>query len=165
MSEIRYVPASLHYAVSYGAAVDAVARERKYLGSTEGFPPESTLAFVRNIEENNFAQYYALEGERVIGWCDIIPKSFEGMRHVGVLGMGVLATYRNMGIGKKLLVLAIKHARQHNGIEKVELEVFKTNVDAIRLYEKFGFRHEGTRVKGRKLDGVYDDIVLMGKEL
>ena len=48
--EIRYEHASEKYAESFGAAVDAVARERKYLAATTGFPPESTLEFVREGE-------------------------------------------------------------------------------------------------------------------
>ena len=36
-----------------------------------------------------------------------------------------------------------------------------TNVRAIRLYERLGFAHEGVRRRARKLDGGYDDNVLM----
>ncbi len=48
-------------------------------------------------------------------------------------------------------------------LEKVELEVFESNLPAVRFYKKMGFRVEGRRVKSRKLDGVYDNIILMGK--
>ncbi|MBN1575855.1 MAG: GNAT family N-acetyltransferase [Chitinispirillaceae bacterium] len=41
------------------------------------------------------------------------------MRHVGVLGLGVLPAYRGRGIGKTLLSMIMAHARQHNAIEKV----------------------------------------------
>ena len=47
------------------------------------------------------------------------------------------------------------------GIEKVELEVFSDNVAALRLYESFGFRQEGVKVRGRKLDDRYQDVKLM----
>jgi RimJ/RimL family protein N-acetyltransferase len=40
--------------------------------------------------------------------------------------------------------------------------VFASNVAAVRLYEKEGFRHEGQRRRGRILDGVEDDILVMG---
>ena len=30
------------------------------------------------------------------------------------------------------------------------------------LYRKAGFVHEGTRVRGKKLDGEYDDVPIMG---
>lgn len=64
-----------------------------------------------------------------------------------------------------LLQKALEHAKERNNLEKVELEVFESNINAIRLYEKFGFQHEGKRINSRKLDGKYDNIVLMGKWL
>jgi ribosomal protein S18 acetylase RimI-like enzyme len=150
------------FAESYCKAVDTVAHERKYLGSTNGFPLESTIEFVKFIVSQNLSQYFAVENGEVVGWCDIIPKSYEGLTHVGVLGMGVLKACRGKGLGTQLLEKAIEHAKL-NGIEKVELDVFETNTGAIALYEKMGFTMEGKRVKGRKLDGLYDNIVMMGK--
>lgn len=162
---ISIVKASQNYAESFAQAVDIVAKERKYLASVIGFSLESTRDFINMVEANDYAQYYALDGERVIGWCDIIPKDMEGFTHVGVLGMGLLVEYRQKGIGSRLLQKTIEHAKERNNIEKVELEVFESNTYAINFYEKFDFQHEGKRIKARKLDGKYDNIVLMGKWL
>lgn len=154
--------ATTEFAESYCKAVDTVARERKYLGSTSGFPLERTIEFVKFIVSNNLSQYFAIENGEVVGWCDILPKSYEGLTHVGVLGMGILKTYRGKGLGTQLLEKAVEHAKL-NGIEKVELDVYESNLGAIALYEKLGFTMEGNRIRGRKLDGEYDNIVLMGK--
>jgi hypothetical protein len=62
-----------------------------------------------------------------------------------------------------LLERAIEHAKAINGIEKVELEVFESNENALKFYQKHGFFQEGRRVKSRKLDGQYDNIILMGR--
>lgn len=156
--------ATEHYAKSFCKSLDIVARERKYLGSTTGFSEESTENFVKFIVENNHAQYYAIDKETVVGWCDIIPKSYEGLTHVGVLGMGVLKEYRNQGLGSQLLEKTLAHAKT-NGLEKVELEVYESNTAAVNLYIKFGFEVEGKRIKSRKLDGCYDNIIQMGKFL
>ena len=45
---------------------------------------------------------------------------------------------------------------------RVELSVFSGNKPAINLYDKFGFEQEGTKVRGRLVDGDYDDIIVMG---
>lgn len=47
------------------------------------------------------------------------------------------------------------------GIEKAELEVYSDKVAAVRLYRSFGFSEEGLKVRGRKLEGRYQDILLM----
>jgi len=161
------VPAAERYAESYGHAVTSVALERKYLASTTGFPIEGTRAFVKELCLNNWPQYYAVavvssaNPELVVGWCDIIPHRYEGLSHVGELGMGVVKEYRRQGIGKALLLITIEAARRF-GLEKVELEVFASNVEAIDLYRKVGFTVEGVRLRGRKIDGVYDDLMQMG---
>jgi RimJ/RimL family protein N-acetyltransferase len=95
-----------------------------------------------------------------VGWCDVERLHLEGFRHVGRLGMGVLQAYRRQGIGRRLAMAAITAARTA-GIERIELEVFASNAGAIRLYDRLGFEHEGVKRQARKLDGRYDDIVLM----
>jgi ribosomal protein S18 acetylase RimI-like enzyme len=64
------------------------------------------------------------------------------------------------GLGRQLAVHAIRAARQ-KGIERIELEVFASNTAAIALYRALGFVTEGTKRRARKLDGEYDDNVVM----
>ena len=49
-----------------------------------------------------------------------------------------------------------------SGLERVELEVFASNARAVALYRRTGFVEEGRRRCARKLDGIYDDILLFG---
>ncbi len=153
--DIRFEKASSKYAVSFCSAVDAVARERKYLAGTTGFPEDITREFVRNIEKNNLAQFYALDGEKVVGWCDILPRKHEGFGHVGVLGMGVIASHRGMGIGKHLLTRALDHAKNANGLEKVELvlalarkETISAGIKGCHL-QRVNLRGRGTKLYRR----------------
>lgn len=162
---IEIIQATGEYVESFCQALDTVARERRYLAAVKGFSPEEVKGFVDMIVANDYAQYYAIDGDKVVGWCDIVPKSYEGFTHVGVLGMGLLREYRNQDIGSKLLEKAVEHSAKKNGIEKVELEVFESNINAIRLYEKHGFVCEGKRIRSRKLDGVYDNLLMMARFL
>jgi RimJ/RimL family protein N-acetyltransferase len=142
-------------------AVTSVCKEGKYLSNISGFSEEQTKIFVEKILDNNFSQFYAIENEKVIGWCDIIPKEQEFYKHVGVLGMGVVVGYRNKGIGTELITKTINHA-QSRGIEKIELEVFMSNKIAQKLYKKIGFIQEGVKRKGKKFNGEYEDVIVMG---
>lgn len=162
---IDIVKTKQKYARSFCEALDIVARERKYLKFVTGFPIDVTREFVRNAESENFAQFFVVENENVIGWCDIISNNHEGYVHVGNLGIGILMQYRKKGIGSKLLEKTLAYAKDENHIEKVELEVFETNEAAISLYKKFGFIEEGRKTKARKLAGKYEDILLMAKEI
>lgn len=161
MSTIRVVATSEDYADGFSAVLDAVARERKYIGFVEGPSPEITRTFVQEIINGSGVQMLAVtQTDRVVGWCDIIRNPHEGFRHVGRLGMGVLADYRGQGVGKQLAIRTIEAARQA-GMERIELEVFASNRAAIALYAALGFATEGTKSRARKLDGQYDDNVLM----
>lgn len=85
------------------------------------------------------------------------------MKHVATVGMGIISEYREAGIGSKLLELTIQHAKKYNKIEKAELEVYRSNKRAINFYKKHHFNVEGERIKARKLDGVYDNLIIMGR--
>ena len=43
----------------------------------------------------------------------------------------------------------------------MSLSVYARNTRAVALYRKNGFVVEGTRVRGKKLDGEYDDVLMM----
>ena len=141
-------------------AVDEVARERRWLGGVRGFPLETTRAWVRSLIERGMPQFAAVDGDEVLGWCDIDARMGEGFRHVGRLGMGVRAAWRGQGIGRRLMEATLDGARKV-GIERVELEVYASNTPALRLYERMGFAREGRHARARLLDGVYDDVVTM----
>src|SRR5262245_21963971 len=127
MVDIRIVPTAERYIESFHAAVDVVARERRYLGFVEAPPLDSTRDFVRRMLAGGGVQMCAVAPEdSVVGWCDIYRKTMEGFRHCGVLGMGLLPDYRGRGLGERLAVETIE-AAQLAGIERVELEVFASN--------------------------------------
>ena len=161
MDEVRIVTTGEKYAESFNAVVDAVARERRYIGFVEGPSLESTREFIRSLLGGAGVQLLAVDpNEVVVGWCDIVRNPHEGFRHVGRLGMGLLPDYRGRGFGRQLVAQAVRAARQA-GIERIELEVFASNERAIALYRTLGFATEGIKRRARKLDGQYEDHVFM----
>ncbi len=53
----------------------------------------------------------------------------------------VMKEYRNRGVGTALLKSAIEDLKTH-GVEIICVEVLSKNINAISLYEKFGFREK-----------------------
>lgn len=157
----KIIPIQEQYIDGFREAVGEVSREKKYLIFTDTPPKESTLEFVENIIKNRYPQFVAIIDSKVIGWCDVIPKTRGPQKHIGVLGMGIVSQYRGLGIGKMLLEKTIKASKEF-GLEKIELGVFKDNIRAKNLYEKFGFFEEGLKKKSVKIDGNYVDEYIMG---
>ena len=158
--EIRIVPIAEQHIESYRDCLDSVARERLYLAFVSAPPLGSTREFVLSNIARDIPQFVALDGEDVIGWCDISPMGLEGFTHCGSLGMGVHKRFRELGIGTRLIEQTISKAKE-KGLERIELEVLASNTPALKLYEKMGFVLEGVKKKARKLDGSYDDLVGM----
>lgn len=159
--DISIVPISDAYIESYYRCLQGVANERKYLGFVQPDSLESTREeVIKNIHQN-IPRYIAVKDDTVVGWCEVLPNKGEGFRHSGKINaMGVSKTFRGHGIGKKLMKGTLS-AAEGVGLERVELLVYASNINAIRFYEKIGFVLEGTKRKARKLDGVYDDVHIM----
>ena len=155
---------SQHTVQGFRAALDIVVRERKHLAMLEAPPLSVVQDWVGDNTKKGIPQFIALVDGTVVGWCDVMPKEKEGFKHVGVLGMGVLPDYRRCGIGTQLLQETVAAARQF-GLERIELEVFASNYAAVALYLRRGFAEEGRLRKSRKLDGAYDDQILMARFL
>ena len=157
---ITIEPSSEKHVEGLRKAVGLVARERRYLASLHGFSAEATAGFVRFILEGGGVQFVALDGDRVVGWCDVRRQPFEGFAHGGVLGMGLLSEFRGRGLGQRLLEEAIRAASEI-GITRIELEALASNDAALRLYRRCGFREEGVKRRARILDDREEDLVCM----
>jgi len=149
-------------AAAVAAMTNLVARERRFLAATVGFSEEATRNFIAQLRSVDAVHIVAEIDGSLVGWCDIAPVTFEGMHHVGRLGMGVKRDFRGRGIGKRLLEAAL--LRGFGGrFERIELEVFSSNQMAVQLYESVGFLLEGRKRAARKLDGMCDDLLIYAK--
>lgn len=149
---------------SYHQALTKVASERFFIEMLVPPPLEKVIGYQKDLISKNGPVYYALDGDKVVGWCDVFPEDSPRQSHRGGLGMGLIPEYRGQGIGSKLLAAVIEHSKKF-GLEKIELNVYTTNTSAIALYKKHGFEQEGLIKKYRKLDGKYFDSLVMGKFL
>jgi ribosomal protein S18 acetylase RimI-like enzyme len=143
--------------------VGAVALERRFLAFTKPFSFVETAFYIARVVDAGHPYFVAIEGTHVIGWCDVTPSRGDVHAHVGVLGMGVLKDWRGRGIGRRLIERTVDAARVH--FEQVDLHVYASNAPARALYASIGFIEQGRKRNGRKLDGVYDDDIVMTRFL
>lgn len=162
MARVEY--ASIGMIQSFHRALSAVAKERIYIEMVETPPLAKIAGFQSELITRNGPAYYAISGNEVVGWADVVPKDNPRLAHRGNLGMGLIKEFRGLGLGSKLLKNVLLHSKRV-GLEKVELQVYTTNTPAIALYRKFGFEDEGVIKHYRKLDGRYFDCLQMAKFL
>ncbi len=76
----------------------AICRERRYLALVEPPSKDEARAFIDGARQRGMVQYVAAADSRIVGWCDILPNTWEGFRHTGRLGMGIAPEFRGQRI-------------------------------------------------------------------
>lgn len=149
-------------AAAYHSLVDEIKDEGEYLFSTLRFSLEATKEYIEHHEAVSNPVWGAFDEDgALLGWIDFNRGKFSEIAHTATLGMGVKKQFRGQGIGSALMDACVKSAKSLC-IEKLELEVFASNTAARALYIKKGFFEEGIRLKKRKFEDRYDDLVCMG---
>ena len=108
--------------------------------------PWSEKAFEESLNNRNTLYIVAKEKEKVLGYTGMYISFQEG----NITNIAVNPDYRRKKIGLKLISEILKRAKQI-GVTDVILEVRETNVAAISLYEKMGFRITGVKPNAIRL--------------
>jgi ribosomal protein S18 acetylase RimI-like enzyme len=159
---VEIVPIERRHIAGFREVLDGVAREGRYLAFLEAPPLARIRRFVLNNLRSGAPQFVALDAGRVVGWCDITPKTHATLSHCGVLGMGVASSHRGRGVGARLMG-ATTAAALARGLTRIELTVRADNGPAIALYHRFGFEAEGLMRRYLIVDGLYYDALLMAR--
>ena len=100
---------------------------------------------------------------RVVGSAGLHPVARLRRRHAANLGISVVPEAQGRGVGTALMHSLCDYADGWAQILRIELTVFTDNTRAIALYQRFGFRHEGTHVGFALRDGVFVDTHSMAR--
>ena len=158
----QVVPIERRHIAGFREVIDGVAREGRWLAMLEAPPAARVRNFVLGGLRAGNPQFVAVDGARVVGWCDVTRKSHETLRHSGTLGMGVAASHRGAGVGTALLAATLE-AASARGLTRVELVVREDNAAAIALYLRHGFETEGRLRRYLVLDGRAFDALQMAR--
>jgi RimJ/RimL family protein N-acetyltransferase len=125
------------------AAIDDVCGEGHWM-STRRFEP--TPAWFHALEQPCCTRHLLLVvqvEQDIVGWCRLFPKtSCNEFQPEVNLGIGLLASYRNTGIGTALVSAGVKWAVAQE-LPVVSLLTLPDNRRAIRVFEKCGFTATG----------------------
>jgi L-phenylalanine/L-methionine N-acetyltransferase len=103
-----------------------------------------------------------LDGQ-MVGSAGLHPAPQLRRRHVAMMGISVTPQAQGQGVGSALMQALCAYADGWGQILRIELTVFTDNTRAIALYQRFGFRHEGTHRAYALRDGVYADVHAMAR--
>ena len=113
--------------------------------------------FTDELSRNDKARYFVIEYDKEIigyaGYWQIIDEAH-------IMNIAVRPDFRKKGAGSTLIGFLLMKFREE-GIMKATLEVRAGNVNAVRLYQKAGFRIAGKR---KKYYDNKEDALIMWKE-
>lgn len=112
---------------------------------------------------NDFLQV-AIDNQKIVGYIRAERGTFNRIRHTAYIVVGILKDYRGKGIGTSFFEKLNCWATE-NGIKRLELTVECHNETARHLYEKSGFKIEGTRKKSMFVNGSFVNEFYMAKIL
>lgn len=96
------------------------------------------------------------------GYAVIHGYKYSKAKHVASVHLAVKEAYHRQGIGKTLME-EVENWSKEREITKLELSVMAHNNNALQLFEKIGFQHEGKRLQSILLNNALIDECVMGK--
>jgi ribosomal protein S18 acetylase RimI-like enzyme len=112
---------------------------------------------LRTDNSENFV-FAAFEQQTPVGMVGFYQELPQKRRHKGwIWGVFVAPAARGRGVGKSLMLAAIKRAKAIPGLEIILLTVSVDQPSPRRLYESLGFRSIGIEPKGLKIGNKHVD--------
>ena len=106
----------------------------------------------------------ALQGDQMVGYCNLRTNDLPWTRHVGEIRMSVSADHRNHGIGRILAgkIFSIARAR---GLQKLWVRMALSQEAAQVVFQNLGFRTEALLSDFVKNEnGLTDGLVIMSRD-
>jgi len=111
------------------------------------------------LDQNDVQRFIASVDEAPVGYGLI--KSVDLVHRSAEVGLCIASKYWSLGYGRYLLEWLVEQALVTLNLHRCWLDTFADNERAILLYEKVGFRREGTLRENRLKNGHYRDSIIM----
>lgn len=153
-------PATTDDAVQIVQAVEKIIQTGAYIQKESARTVDEEKAFINEMKKlDNMYVTVEMENE-IVGIARVIRGELEMKRHTGLFRTWLIDSAQGNGIGSHIMSYTLDWCRMHN-LHKLCLTVFASNDLAIKLYERYGFIHEGTQKEQVKINGKYDDEIFM----
>ncbi len=122
--------------------INRLVEEGALIGEDEPQSLEQEEKFLEELlaamNEGRAAYRLAEHEGRMVGGS-MVQRGRGRQKHVAMLSVAVDRDFRLIGLGERLVRLAIEDARRMEGVTLLNISSFAINTPAITLYEKLGF--------------------------
>lgn len=136
---------------------------RAQIGATAPMSEAEARAWFDGVEADPNRVWYAVvrdEDDAVIGEAGLL-RMFPEWRTTDMTVIIGEKEARGRGYGTETGRLLLDFAFQYMGFHRVAIGVVGFHEEALRFWERLGFRREGVQRDGYMLDGTFHDFVMM----
>jgi RimJ/RimL family protein N-acetyltransferase len=109
-------------------------------------------------DPSNKFVFGAFAGGELVGTAGFVREPGLKERHKGfVWGVYLRASHRGEGVGRRMMMLLLDHARKIEGLEQINISVATTQTAAMSLYRSLNFVPYGCEPRALKVNGRYID--------
>lgn len=127
---------------------------------------EQMMEYIERKSNNvNSLMVLGIIKDTIVGFAKINSPFIKRIAHNSEIFISVKKDYWRKGIGNLLLIELLKFAQEQGVIKNISLGVRASNTNAIRLYEKFGFKKIGVHKNYFNINGFFEDEILMDLNL
>jgi len=124
-------------------------------------PLAGTRTFWERARANPATQLFAIDvGGELVGACSL--ESIDPRNRSAVLGIWIGKPFWDKGYGTDAMRTLCRFGFGHMNLQRITLHVYEPNERARRVYEKVGFRLEGTLRRAQFVGGRHVDDHIMG---
>jgi RimJ/RimL family protein N-acetyltransferase len=123
---------------------------------------EQEMEHIKRVSNDaNTLMVLGLVDDNIVSIAQISAPNRKRIAHNSEVSISVKKEYWGNGIGSEVMEELIRLAKEHNTIKNISLGVKASNNNAIRMYEKFGFKKVGLHKDYFNINGNFDDEILM----
>ncbi len=144
-----------------GASQDEEAR--RLTGTRQIFTRESVEAAYQRLWQDPDRVDMAvcrMDDDLVVG--EVVLNAVDAHNHSANFRIAIYDGFRGRGYGTEATRLMLDYGFRVRSLHRIELEVWSQNPRAAHVYEKVGFRREGSRRQSWLDEGRYYDTWIMG---
>ena len=141
--------------------IRSLPRKDNYYLMVDVHDDQAITRWMKRVESGEIIGVIGLEGDQMIGYCNLHTNNLPWIRHVGEIRMSVSAAHRGHGIGKALAgeIFSIARAR---GLKKIWARMAVSQEAARNVFKSLGFRTEALLSDFvTNENGLTEDLVIM----
>jgi len=123
---------------------------------------EQEVEYLKKIQQDeNTFMILGVFDDTIVSVAQISRSNRKRIGHNSELAISVLKDYWGNGIGSVVMEELIRFAKDHPVIRNISLGVRANNSNAIKLYEKYGFKKIGLHKDYFNINEIFYDEILM----